>query len=199
MCIYTSRFFVFMPIDKDLLELCKRKDRRAQKVLYESCFPFLIKVGYRYTQNKEDAHVLLNNAFLKILTQLDKYNPSQNFEYWAKKIMINTAIDSYRKNKRHQEIFSSMNDFDEQNENYLIDSNRADKKFDVEEILNLIQTLPTATRNVFNLFAIDGYSHKEIAELLSISEGTSKWHLSEARKVLIKKIEAGVITLLLLI
>lgn len=188
--------FLLMPINKDLLEACIRKDRRAQHTLYKECFSFLMRVGYRYTQNKEDAMVLLNTAFLKILTQLDKFNEDQNFEYWAKKIMINTAIDNYRKSKKQAKVFSSLDEFDEQNENYFIDADRADKKYDLEEILKLIQTLPHATRNVFNLFVVDGYSHKEIAEMLSISEGTSKWHLSEARKTLVKKIEAGIITLL---
>lgn len=197
-CRITSRFLIFMPIDKQLLEACIRKERRAQHALYKECFSFLMRVGYRYTQNKEDALILVNTAFLKIITQLEKFNEEQNFEFWAKKIMINTAIDNYRKVKKQTEVFSSIDDF-ENNENYFIDADRADKKYDLEEILKLIQTLPQATRNVFNLFVIDGYSHKEISEMLSISEGTSKWHLSEARKILVKKIEAGIITLLFIL
>lgn len=188
-----------MPINKELLKSCINKDRRAQHSLYKECFSFLMRVGHRYTQNKEEAVSLLNMAFLKILTQLDKYNEEIEFEFWAKKIMINTVIDEYRKNKRYDEKFVVKDWSEEVGQNFYVDADRADKKYDLEEIMNLIQSLPNATRNVFNLFVIDGYSHKEIAEKMGISEGTSKWHLSEARKILVKKIESGIITLLLLI
>lgn len=188
-----------MPIDKKLLKSCINKDRRAQHLLYKECFSFLMRVGYRYTQSKEEAVSLLNMAFLKILGQLDKYNEDIEFEYWSKKIMINTIIDEYRKNKRYEEKFVVKDWSAIETNDFYVDADRADKNYDLEEIINLIQTLPNATRNVFNLFVIDGYSHKEIAEKMKISEGTSKWHLSEARKILIKKIESGIITLLLLI
>lgn len=188
-----------MPINKELLKSCLEKDRRAQHLLYKECFSFLMRVGYRYAKDKEEAVSLLNMAFLKILTQLDKYTPDIQFEYWAKKVMINTIIDEYRKNKRYEEKFVIKDWTDEIEQNYFIDKDRADKKYDLEEILNLIKTLPKATQNVFNLFVIDGYSHKEIAEKLGISEGTSKWHLAEARKILVKKIESGIISLLLII
>lgn len=188
-----------MPIDKNLIESCINKDRRAQYVLHKECFSFLIRIGYRYTKSKEEAVSLFNIAFLKILNQLHTYNEEINFEYWSKKIMINTVIDEYRKNKRYDEKFNLV-DWSESSElNVYIDADRADKKFDLDDIMQMIQTLPNATKNVFNLFVIDGYSHKEIAKMLNISEGTSKWHLSEARKLLVKKIEAGLITLLLLI
>lgn len=188
-----------MPVNKELLKSCLEKDRRAQHLLYKECFSFLMRVGYRYANDKEEAVSLLNMAFLKILTQLDKYNEEIQFEFWAKKIMINTVIDEYRKKKKHDEKFVTKDWSEEVEQHYFIDKDRADKKYDLEEILILIKALPKASQNVFNLFVIDGYSHKEIADQLGISEGTSKWHLAEARKILIKKIESGVISLLLII
>lgn len=188
-----------MPISKELLKSCLENDRRAQHLLYKECFSFLMRVGYRYAKDKDDAVSLLNLAFLKILTQLEKYNEDIQFEFWAKKIMVNTVIDEYRKKKKYDETFVAKDWSDDSEQHYFIDKDRADKKYDVEEILNLIKSLPPASQNVFNLFVIDGYSHKEIAGKMKISEGTSKWHLAEARKLLIKKIESGVISILLLL
>lgn len=188
-----------MPISKELLKSCLEKDRRAQHLLYKECFSFLMRVGYRYAKDKEEAVSLLNNAFLKILTQLNKYNEEIEFEYWAKKVMVNSIIDEFRKQKKYNETFIVKDWSEDIEQNLFIDKDRADKKYDLEEILILIKSLPNATQNVFNLFVIDGYSHKEIASMLHISEGTSKWHLSEARKILIKKIESGIISLLLII
>jgi RNA polymerase sigma factor (sigma-70 family) len=190
---------LYMPIDNKLIESCIKKDRRAQHALHKECYTFLIRIGYRYTKSKEEAVSLFNNAFLKILNQLHTYNAENNFEFWAKKIMINTVIDEYRKNKRYDEKFNVVDWSESEEMDAIIDADRADKKFDLEDIMSMIQTLPNSTKNVFNLFVIDGYSHKEIAAMMNISEGTSKWHLSEARKLLIKKIEAGIITLLLLV
>lgn len=188
-----------MLIGDNLLNDCKKQDRRAQHELYKSCFPHLFKVAIRYSNNKDDALTLLNNAFLKILTNLDKYKNEIPFIVWAKKVVINTVIDEYRKNKKYAEQHQLTDWSDEQEQNFYVNPERADKKFDLDDILKMVNGLSPATRSVFNLYVIDGYSHKEIAELLSISEGTSKWHLSEARKILVRKIESGILNLLLII
>lgn len=171
-----------MTIEAHLLERCARGERKAQYELYKLCYGILMAVCFRYERNKEDAEFLLNKAFLKILNNLDSYSPSVPFEAWIRRITINTAIDEYRKSQRSKVDYveepmqlASLTE---------MDYNEAEKRFDAEELLSLIQKLPPVSQKVFNLYIIDGYNHKEIAEQLGMSEGTSKWHLSSARKKL---------------
>lgn len=171
-----------MNIEAQLLERCIRGERKAQYELYKLCYGILMAVCFRYERNKEDAEFLLNKAFLKILNNLESYSSSVPFEAWIRRITINTAIDEYRKSQRSKVDYveepmqlASLSE---------MDYNDADKKFDAEELLALIQKLPPVSQKVFNLYIIDGYNHKEIAEQLGMSEGTSKWHLSSARKKL---------------
>jgi RNA polymerase sigma-70 factor (ECF subfamily) len=119
-----------------------------------------------------------------VLTNIESYNPSVPFTAWIRRIAINTAIDDFRKNSKHNLI--EYSDEISTNENYTI--NDYDLEIRAEELNNMILKLPKATKLVFNLFAIDGYSHKEIAEQLEISTNTSKWHVKEARKKLKEQI-----------
>lgn len=187
-----------MNIDQQLIEACKREERKAQFELYKLCYGILMSVCFRYERNKEDAEFLLNKAFLKILKNLDSYVETTPFEAWIRRITINTAIDEYRKNQR------SKIDYVEEPMQVAglseMDYNEADKNFDAEELIALVRKLPPASQKVFNLYIIDGYNHKEIAEQLGMSEGTSKWHLSSARKKLqemMKKMINNVAVLLL--
>tara|TARA_Y100001934_G_C12338255_1_gene768734 strand:+ start:726 stop:1277 length:552 start_codon:yes stop_codon:yes gene_type:complete len=171
-----------MNIEKHLLEGCIRGERKAQYELYKLCYGILMAVCFRYERNKEDAEFLLNKAFLKILNNLESYSSSVPFEAWIRRITINTAIDEYRKSQRSKVDYveepmqlASLSE---------MDYNEAEKRFDAEELLALVQKLPPVSQKVFNLYIIDGYNHKEIAEKLGMSEGTSKWHLSSARKKL---------------
>jgi RNA polymerase sigma-70 factor (ECF subfamily) len=171
-----------MNIEAHLLERCIRGERKAQYELYKLCYGILMAVCFRYERNKEDAEFLLNKAFLKILNNLESYSPSVPFEAWIRRITINTAIDEYRKSQRSKVDYveepmqlASLSE---------MDYNEAEKRFDAEELLALVQKLPPVSQKVFNLYIIDGYNHKEIAEQLGMSEGTSKWHLSSARKKL---------------
>ena len=127
---------------------------------------------------------MLNVGFLKVLDNLDKYKSNVPFEAWIRRIMINVLIDDFRKNRKVRELIE-YTDFSESfTSEPPIDYNEADKQFDAEQLEAFIQALPSVSQKAFNLFAIDGYTHKEIAELLNISEGTSKWHVSFARKKL---------------
>ncbi|NND32672.1 MAG: sigma-70 family RNA polymerase sigma factor, partial [Saprospiraceae bacterium] len=125
----------------------------------------------------------LNTAFMKIINSVNTYRESVPFKAWIRRIMINTAIDYYRKNRKYQEMIKYPDD-EYAVETVSVDFNHADQNFDAEQLLELIRQLPPVTHQVFNLFAIDGYSHKEISKMLKMSEGTSKWHLSSARKKL---------------
>jgi RNA polymerase sigma-70 factor (ECF subfamily) len=173
-----------MNIQEQLIKDCKRGDRKAQFQLYKSCFNVLMGVCMRYQKNEEDAKAILNQGFLKILNNLDKYQPEVPFIAWIRRIMINTIIDDFRKNRKVKELIEYQ-DFSENGTfNSMVDFNEADKRFDAENLELLIKELPPMSRKVFNLFAIDGYAHKEIALMLEISDGTSKWHLNFARKKL---------------
>lgn len=171
-----------MDVKSELLEACKREERRAQFELYKCCYSVLMSVCMRYERNKEDAEFMLNQVFHKILTNLHRYDNKAPFEAWIRRIAINTQIDEYRKNSR------SKLDYHEEPMTVapitMMDYNEADKKFDAEDLENMIRKLPPLSQKVFNLYVIDGYNHKEIGEQLEMSEGTSKWHLSSARKKL---------------
>lgn len=149
----------------------------------------LMSVCMRYNKQEEEARGMVNQGFLKILTNLEKYDPKVPFEAWCRRIMINTLIDAYRKNKRHKERINYTDFEDYHDYDGIVDLNEAEHHFDAEAIEQIIQCLPDMSRQVFNLFAIDGYSHKEISSMLGMSEGTSKWHVSSARKQ-IKKMMA---------
>ena len=173
-----------MKVSQQLIQDCIHGDRRAQFQLYKSCFNILMGVCMRYKKDEDEAASVLNMGFLKILTNLEKFKPGVPFDAWIRRIMINTVIDEFRKNRKVRELIEHT-DFSE-SESYIktVDYNTADQMFDAERLEGFIKQLPTVSQKVFNLYAIDGYNHKEIGELLGISDGTSKWHLSSARKKL---------------
>lgn len=180
--------------DTRLLKDAARGDRRAQFQLYQRCYNVLMGVCVRYRDSKEEAAAMLNEGFLKVVRHLEKYNREMPFEAWIRRIMINTLIDDFRKNRKVSELIEH-HDFSDTNDHaHLVAFNLADMAFEAEELVAMIKNLPPVSQKVFNLFAIDGYSHREIGELLGITEGTSKWHLSFARQrlqdVLAKKSEA---------
>lgn len=148
-----------------------------------------MSVAMRYKTNPEDAKAMVNQAFLKIMTNIQKYTFDGPFEAWIRRIMINTLIDDFRKIQKERDRIEHI-DFSETNGNsYGFNFNEAEQIFSVGELEAMIHQLPNMTRNVFNLFAIDGYKHKEIADLFGISIGTSKWHLANARKKLLQMLQ----------
>ena len=180
-----------------LLQECLRENINAQKILYKKFFPKMIAVCLRYLKNKEDASEVLNNAFLKVFEKLKQYRSTGSLEGWIKRIVINTSLDFIRSNKSYREKFILMDEFSSfgspdpagQAE---LDFPEAEMLLDKEEIFKLVSELPPATRIVFNMYVIDEFSHKQIAQQLNISTGTSQWHLSNARKILKIKINDAV-------
>lgn len=162
---------------------CKKNDRKAHNELYKLCFGYLMAICMRYCSNRSDAEALLNQGFLKIITGLESYRPEVPFQSWIGRVMVNTIIDDYRRDKRRRQ-HSSETDIESLAKHYEIDTNDAEQTFNAEELEAMVMKLPETSRKVFNLYAIDGYSHKEIAEMLGMSNGTSKWHVSFARKTL---------------
>jgi RNA polymerase sigma-70 factor (ECF subfamily) len=179
-----------MHIDSTILKACASNDRRAQKQLYEYCFKFLMPVCLRYHSNEEDARSSLNLAFLKIIKSLsDTDLDSLNFNAWSKRITTNTLIDEYRKSKNHTTHYITKETERELDVFGGNTQNDAESDFGCEAIFKLLKQIPEISAQVFNLYVIDGYSHREISDLLNMSEGTSKWHLSTARKLLREKLE----------
>ena len=165
--------------DKELIETCLKDNPKAQKMLYDTYSSVLFGICLRYSKNEEEAQDILQDSFIKIFTKLDTYQFTGSFEGWLKRIVTNTSIEYYRKK-------ITMEHLEEIGFNpYLaIDSDRG---LEVEELLKMIQELPEGYRMVFNMYAIDGYTHGEIATKLNISEGTSKSQLSRARAYLQRK------------
>jgi RNA polymerase sigma-70 factor (ECF subfamily) len=173
-----------MKIDRDLIQACRKNDRRAQMTLYEQCFPALMRTCLRYKNDQDKAVEYLNLGFFKVLKNIDKYPVEAPFIAWARKVVINTIIDEFRKEKRYRKHFIHVEAVELQRDKKVIDYAEAEKKIDADQILLFIEQLPDQRREIFNLFALDGFTHKEIGEKLGIAEGTSKWHVSEARKFL---------------
>lgn len=146
-----------------------------------------MSICIRYTRNQDLAKETLNVGFLKILNNLEKYKEEVPFKAWIRKIMINTLIDEYRKQKKQSEVIDYVEEYFD-NSDYA-ELNSALERINTAQIYELITKLPPMAQQVFNLFVIDGYSHKEIGEKLNIEEGTSKWHLNSARVKLKEMLE----------
>lgn len=171
-----------MDIQQKLIEACIKGERKAEYDLYKVTYGYLMSICVRYTRNPDRAKEVLNIGFLKILTNLSKYDTNIPFKPWIRKIMINTLINEYKKEKVHTGNLEYIEGYHESDE--YTELNYAITKINVEQIYAFIAKLPPASQQVFNLYYIDGYKHKEISELLNISEGTSKWHLNSAREKL---------------
>ncbi len=180
-----------MNIQPQLISLCIKRDRKAEYELYKNTYSYLMSICLRYTRDKDTASAILNAGFMKILSNLEKYNLAIPFKVWIRKIMVNTLIDEYRKLKREREKVTYVEEYYDSSN--FSEANEAISKINCKQIYQLINQLPEATKQVFNLFVIDGYSHREIGDMLGISEGTSKWHLNAARQKLKAQIEKKVL------
>ena len=162
-----------------IIEGCRKGSRKAQEQLYKNYYRAMVSLCLRYTKNEADAVEVLNNGFLKVFKNIQRYEPEQASLYtWIRTIVIHSCIDFIKKNQKsgsHQELGEAM-------EVHI--PPEAVNRMDAVALLQLVRQLPPATQAVFNLYITEGFNHREIAVLLGISEGTSKWHLSEARKTL---------------
>ncbi len=166
---------------ESLLAECIRRDPRAEHELYKAMYPMMMSICSRYERNRQDATARMNDGFLKVLMNLKKRRPEVPFEIWARRIMINTVIDNFRK-ERERKAHETMDV--PVNENVGAEVNDYLRQMEADAFAELLQHVPAMSRKVFNLFAIDGFSHAEISEMLGISAGTSKWHVSHARQTL---------------
>jgi RNA polymerase sigma factor (sigma-70 family) len=168
-----------------LVKGCINNDRTAQEALYKLFYADMLRVCHSYLPNKELAKEAFNSGFLKVFQSIKNFDVDKGeLGGWIRKIMIYTAIDLCRKELK----FVTLTLHDQDDDVFFI-SPTILEKLNFEDILTKIRALPYATQTVFNLYEMDGFSHKEIAEQLNISEGTSRWHLAEAKKKLRELIE----------
>ena len=170
---------------KRIIKLCKRNHSKAQQELYEAYKDELFFLSLKYCKGKADAQDNLQDAFLSIFRNIKNYKNTGSFEGWMKRIVINKAIDKYKRNKQ-----IILLDSDLLKENTTIDEEQF--SINLDELLGHIQNLPDQYRLVFNLYEVDGYSHKDIAELLCISVNTSKSNLHRAKLLLKKRIQLSI-------
>jgi RNA polymerase sigma-70 factor (ECF subfamily) len=166
----------------EIIKGCLKNDRMSQKALYEGYYGKMLGVCMRYAKDRDEAKDMLQEGFLKVFNNVANFNNKGSFEGWVRRIMVNTCIDQIRKNKKNYLIVSTT--YANEQANAAVDEVAEDDladKISEAEILRAIQDLTPAYRMVFNLFVIEEYTHKEIAELLDISEGTSKSNLAKAK------------------
>lgn len=167
-----------------LVKKCIDGDQKAQRALFEMYAPKMLGVCLRYAKNQEQAEDVLQDGFIKVFNSLSKYSGSGSLEGWVRRIMVNTSLDQIRKEVKFQDnIDFEEVDFKVETKSFIVEGLMA------EDLLLLINSMPDGYKTVFNLFAIEGYSHKEIADQLSITENTSKSQYSRARSFLQQKLK----------
>ncbi|MGB3467781.1 MAG: RNA polymerase sigma factor [Cyclobacteriaceae bacterium] len=164
--------------EQELIDGCVQGHRMAQKHLYKKFYGSMLVICMRYTRNREEAVEVLNDAFLKVFQNIATYKGTGALAAWIARIVFHTAIDQIRKNTSYKNKIDLESEADHEVASEALD------KISAKELMAFIQQVSPASRSVFSLYAIEGYTHKEIADLLDISVGTSKWHLSNARKEL---------------
>lgn len=179
--------------EKELIKACLNGNEVARKVLYDQYKLTMMGLCLRYSKTRTEAQDVLQEGFIKVFKDLHQYKPIKPLRAWIRRVMVNTALENIRKNKKNNEynshLTSSQLEFFQQknlSSNY---SNTIEDAYNVDYIVSLIQQLPIDYQIVFNLFAVEGYSHKEIAKKLEISEGASKVRLTRARAVLQSKLK----------
>lgn len=168
---------------KKLIHGCKKRNIKAQSDVYQLFANKLFAVSLKYSRNVQEAEDNLQDAFITIFDKIDQFKFKGSFEGWMKRIVINTALQTYRQKNVLNLIETNLP------EEVEVEIDEDD--ISLEFLLKIVQELPERYRMVFNLYVLDGYSHKEISSLLGISEGTSKSNLSRARLILKEKVEAS--------
>jgi RNA polymerase sigma-70 factor (ECF subfamily) len=168
--------------EQQLIKGCIDGDRKAQKALYDKYSRKMMGVCFRYVKDTEDARDVMQEGFIKLYTNLHKYSGDGSFEGWVRKIFVNCALESLR----HHDVLRDAGDIDDAG--YAEIPDEAVSDISSAELMAYVRALPNGFRTVFNLFAVEGYSHREIGDMLNISESTSRSQYARARKLLRKMI-----------
>ncbi|MFZ5973213.1 MAG: RNA polymerase sigma factor [Bacteroidota bacterium] len=182
-------FKIYRTVDQHVIDGCKRNDRHAQRFVYEHFSAKMYALCCRYVKDKMEAEDVLVTAFAKVFDRIQQFKAEGSFEGWIRRIIVNESLTYLRRNK------SMYVETDVEEADREPDYAQLNNELEAEDLRKLIAELPTGYRIVFNLYAIDGFSHQEIAEQLGITESTSKSQLSRARTLLQKKLvelESGV-------
>lgn len=171
--------------EKELIEKCRKGSRAAQWELYQKYSSVLFGICLRYSDSRETAEDILQDSFLKIYSSIDDYEGAGSFEGWLKRIAINTAITNFHQNSKHKH-HEDVDDYAQTIASN--DPNFDSLEFTHDELLSVINSLSDGYRMVFNMFAIEGFKHREIAELLGIDINTSKTQFMRARNIVVKKL-----------
>lgn len=171
--------------EQDLIQACVLRKRWAQKFIYESYYSPMLNVCMRYSNNSDDARDILHDGFIKVFKHIHKFEVGTSFDAWIRRLMINTSIDYYRKLiKRRTEDLNVVMDLKGKDVDAISQCSE-------KEILAAVQSLTPAYRAVFNLYVMEGYSHKEIGKMLNINESTSRSNLVKSRQKLKEFIESN--------
>lgn len=167
---------------EELIDHCKQGDRKAQAQLYRKYASILFGISLKYSRNKTEAEDNLHDSFMTIFNKIDQYSGKGSFEGWMKRITVNTVLQKYRK-EEHLNVVS-------ENTEEVIEIDSGFEDINLQTLLQYIQELPNKYRLTFNMYVLDGFSHKEISQKLGTSIGTSKSNLARARMILKEKIES---------
>jgi RNA polymerase sigma-70 factor (ECF subfamily) len=171
--------------DEDLIKGCAKGERKAQKALYDAYSRKMYAVSLRYAKNQDDADDILQEAFIKVFKHIGSFRKESSLYFWIKRIVINTALN-YQRSKLYLYPMVDVNDL-----SHLADQEFTLSDHNLKDLLKMLQELPDGCRVIFNLYAIEGFQHKEIAEMLGISIGTSKSQYARAKSLLRDKILAA--------
>ena len=175
--------------EEEIIAGCRNQKRAFQEQLYKQYYSLFLKICARYARDMQDAEQLINDGFLKIFSRIHTYSGTGSFEGWMKRIMVNTCLD-YLKSKELKSGMQLHYGAGKMEDTLVAPSATGLDNIEFKELVALIQSLPAMTRTVFNLYVFEGMSHKEITGVLPISEGTSHWHVHQARHQLQKKIKS---------
>ncbi len=163
--------------DEELIKGCVANKRRAQEALYRAHFPVMMRMIMRYTRDEEKAMTICNDGFLKVFKNIGSFRHKGSFQGWIRRIVYHAMSDHFRKESKYIQ-FMVFDEFERKEKESIL------PELYFEDLLLLVDRLPDASREVFKLYAIEGFNHREIGENLKISDNTSKWHLSNARQKL---------------
>jgi len=172
--------------EDDLIKGCIAWDRRSQNNLYNMYSAKMFAVCYKYSASREEAEDTFHEGFMKVFQNIQNFKKEGSLEGWIRVIMVNTALEKFRKNKRMVVLVSIEDNYVESR---MSDANDIFSQFEMEDLLQMIHRLPPQYKIVFNLYEFEGLKHKEIAEELGITEGTSKSNLSRAKAILQREIK----------
>lgn len=178
-----------MQISEELIRLCKKQKQSAQTELFGLLAPRLMGICYRYAGSRDDAEDLLQESFILIFTKIDSFREEGSFEGWARRITVNVAINWL---KKHKKLSLELKEEIMNGQETGMEDDPDGFPMETEELVEIIGKMPDGYRTVLNLFGIEGFSHKEIAEKLGISESTSRSQFTRAKRILIQSVQTKI-------